>query len=156
MDESIDDVRRELEHTRARLSNTVDELADRITHPVDVVRERLDVGRAAREHPWMALGIALGAGVLLGMTGTDARAARATAGAARRAGSATKDGALALVDRVRHRGDGAGTELPPRPGLLARLGDQLADALEAPLHELAGDLRRASRDIGGAARTTGI
>jgi ElaB/YqjD/DUF883 family membrane-anchored ribosome-binding protein len=151
MDQSIEGVRRDLELTRARMSETVDELANRITQPVQVLRQRLDARRAVREHPWLALGVAIAAGVLLGSTRADVKAARATTAAARRAGSAARGGAVALLGKVRRRGDGAGDDdgAPAGRGFLAKLGDQLADVLEGPLAEVVGEVRRASEEIAG-------
>jgi hypothetical protein len=155
MDDAKAEVRRDLEQTRERMSRTVDELVDRIAEPMHAVRARLDVGRQVRAHPWLALGVALGAGVLLSSTGADAAAARATGDAARRAGSAAKDGTLSLVDRLRRdRGEEVERAELPKPGLLDRLGDRLAEALAGPLHELADEVRRATEEWGRGGRAS--
>ncbi len=76
MVETTADVRRDIELTRERMSSTLDELEN-----------KLNVMQMVREHPWSALAVAVGAGVLLSQSGADIKAAAATAGATRGARS---------------------------------------------------------------------
>jgi hypothetical protein len=61
------------------------------------LEQKLNVVQVVREHPWPALAIAVGAGVLLSGSGADLKAAAATAGATK--GTSNKLGA-ALDDVV--------------------------------------------------------
>jgi hypothetical protein len=71
MAETTADVRRDIELTRERISDTLAEL-----------EHRLNVMRTARQHPWAALAVAAGAGFLLAGSRADVKAAAATATAA--------------------------------------------------------------------------
>jgi hypothetical protein len=70
MVETTADVRRDIELTRERLSGTLDEL-----------EQKLNVAEMVRDHPWPALALAVGAGILLSGSGADMKAAAATVGA---------------------------------------------------------------------------
>src|SRR3712207_4920756 len=85
MAEMTEDVQRDIALTRERMSETIAELDARISDRVTAVKETLDVARLVQEHPWAALAVAFGAGVLLAGTGADARAAGATVRAAKAA-----------------------------------------------------------------------
>ena|ERR1041385_8257729 len=76
MAETTADVRRDIEMTRARMSRTFDEL-----------EQKLNVVQVVRDHPWPAIGLAIGAGVLLSSSGADVKAAAATATATKGASS---------------------------------------------------------------------
>jgi hypothetical protein len=75
MAETTADVRRDIELTRERMSSTLAQL-----------ERKLNLMEVVREHPWPALAIAIGAGVLLGSSGADVKTAAATARATRQAG----------------------------------------------------------------------
>ena len=77
--------RDDVQRARDQISDTIAELQDRVTAPVQAVKQRLDVGRVVREHPWAALAVAIGAGVLVASTGADERAAEIAAEQARQA-----------------------------------------------------------------------
>ncbi|MFL5488361.1 MAG: DUF3618 domain-containing protein [Gemmatimonadaceae bacterium] len=66
------EVRADIEQTRARMSNAIDEL-----------EQKIDVTQKVRDHPWPAIGIALGLGVALSGSRADVKAARVTADATR-------------------------------------------------------------------------
>jgi hypothetical protein len=76
MAETTADVRRDIELTRDRLSETLQQL-----------EQKTNVMQIVRDHPWPALAAAVGAGVLLSGSGTDIKAAAATATATRGASS---------------------------------------------------------------------
>jgi hypothetical protein len=90
MAETTADVRRDIEVTRERMSSTLAEL-----------EHKLNVVQAVRDHPWPALAIAVGAGVLLSGSQADVKAAAATAtatkGASTRLGSALDEVVATLV-----------------------------------------------------------
>jgi hypothetical protein len=93
MAETTADVRRDIELTRERMSTTLAEL-----------EHRLNVADMVREHPWSALALAVGAGVLLSGSGADIKAAAATAsatkGATSKLGAALDDVVASLVGNV--------------------------------------------------------
>src|SRR3954464_1028086 len=76
MAETTADVRRDIELTRERMSSTIDEL-----------ERKLNVTQMVRDHPWPALALAVGAGVLLSGSRADVKAAAATAAATKGASS---------------------------------------------------------------------
>ncbi len=86
MAETTADVRRDIELTRERMSSTLAEL-----------EQKLNVAQVVRDHPWPALALAVGAGVLLSGSSADIKAAAATVGATK--GASSKIGA-ALDDVV--------------------------------------------------------
>lgn len=64
--------RAQIERTRMRMSETIDEIEDVLIRKKEQIQDRLDVFAPVRERPMASLGIALGAGVLLGLlTGGD-------------------------------------------------------------------------------------
>lgn len=71
MAETTADVRRDIELTRARMTDTLQEL-----------ERRLNVMGVVREHPWPSIAIALGAGFALSGTRADVKAAAAASTAA--------------------------------------------------------------------------
>jgi hypothetical protein len=118
MAETTADVRRDIELTRERMSSTLAEL-----------EQKVNVSQLVRDHPWPALALAVGAGVLLSGSSADIKAAAATATATR--GATSKIGA-ALDD------------------LVATLLGNVHQALDDRVSNLVGDLKGAI----GAPRTT--
>ena len=76
MAETTTEVRAEIEQTRARMSNAIDEL-----------ERKVDVTQKVKDHPWIAVGVAFGAGVALSASKADVQAARVTADATQKTGS---------------------------------------------------------------------
>jgi hypothetical protein len=76
MAETTADVRRDIELTRERMSSTIAQL-----------EQKLNLGQVVKDHPWPALGLAFGAGLLLSGMKTDTKAAVATLAATKGAGS---------------------------------------------------------------------
>jgi hypothetical protein len=72
MAETTADVRRDIELTRHRISDTLEQLEN-----------KLNVTQMVRDNPWPALALAVGAGVLLSGSRADVKAAAATATATR-------------------------------------------------------------------------
>jgi len=93
MAETTADVRRDIELTRERMSSTIDEL-----------EQKLNVAQMVRDHPWPALAVAFGAGILLSGSGADVKAAAATVtatkGASSKLGTALDDVVANLVGAV--------------------------------------------------------
>jgi hypothetical protein len=67
MAETTADVRRDIELTRARMSDTLQEL-----------EQKMNVSQVVKNNPWPALAVAVGAGVLLSGSRADVKAAAAT------------------------------------------------------------------------------
>jgi hypothetical protein len=93
MAETTADVRRDLELTRERMSSTIEEL-----------EQKLNVTQMVRDHPWPAIALAVGAGVLLSGSRADVKAAAATVsatqGASSKLGSALDDVVATLLTTV--------------------------------------------------------
>ena len=93
MAETTDDVRRDIELTRERMSSTLAEL-----------ERKLNVAEMVRDHPWPALALAFGAGVVLSGSGRDIKAAAATLtatkGASSKVGTVLDDIVASLVGGV--------------------------------------------------------
>jgi hypothetical protein len=67
MAETTDDVRRDIELTRERISSTLSQL-----------EQKTNVVQMIKDHPWPALAVAFGAGVMLSGSRADVKAAAAT------------------------------------------------------------------------------
>lgn len=128
MAETTADVRRDIELTRERMSDTLAQL-----------EQKLNVVQIVRDHPWPALAVAFGAGVLLSGSGVDVKSAAATATATR--GASSRVGS-ALDDMVATLMTGVNTALQQR---VEGWVGELKDAIGAP-----GGTRAAST---GGART---
>ena len=76
MAETTADVRRDIELTRNRISDTLSELEN-----------KMNVSQLVKENPWPALALAVGAGVLLSGSRADVKSAAATITATRGASS---------------------------------------------------------------------
>lgn len=81
MAETTADVRRDIEMTRERMSDTLAQL-----------EHKMNVVQMVKDHPWPALALAVGAGVLLSGSKADVKAAAATAVATR--GTSSRMGAM--------------------------------------------------------------
>ena len=134
MAETTADVRRDIELTRERMSSTLAQL-----------EQKLNLMQMVREHPWPALGVALGAGVLLSGSRTDVKAAAATAAATR--GASTRVGGV-LDDVVSSLVSGLHDAFESR---VTSLVDELKTALGVPARR---DL--AQGGDGPAARSAGV
>jgi hypothetical protein len=93
MAETTDDVRRDIELTRERMSSTFAEL-----------EQKLNVMEMVKANPWPAIALAVGAGVLLSGSGSDVKAAAATVaatkGASNKLGDALDDVIAQLMTGV--------------------------------------------------------
>ena len=104
MAETTTDVRADIEQTRARMSNAIAEL-----------ERKVDVAEKVRQHPWVFVAAAFGAGVALSASKVDVRAARVTTDATRQTGTrlgSALDGVVAalvsgVATAVNERIDGA-------------------------------------------------
>jgi hypothetical protein len=92
----IEEVERSMEATRGRMAATVAELDEAVSSRVAAAKEAIDVRRLVVDHPWPALFLALGAGMLLSRSGADARAAQTV----KKAPALAKRGAQRAVTAV--------------------------------------------------------
>lgn len=93
MAETTADVRRDIEMTRERMSRTLAQL-----------EQKVHVTQIVKDHPWPALAVAFGAGILLAGSRADVKAAAATVtatrGASGRVGEVLDDVVASLVGGV--------------------------------------------------------
>ena len=93
MADTTADVRRDIELTRERMSDTLTQL-----------EQKLNIMQVVKDNPWPALAVAVAAGALLAGSGSDVKAAAATVGATRGAsnkvGSMLDDAVATLVGGV--------------------------------------------------------
>jgi len=93
MAETTADVRRDIELTRERMSDTIAQL-----------EQKLNVMQMVREHPWSAVAVAAGLGVLIAGSKADVKAAaatvKATGGASDKLGGLLDDAASRLITGV--------------------------------------------------------
>lgn len=111
MAETTADVRRDIELTRERMSSTIEEL-----------EQKLNVAQMVRDHPWPALAVAFGAGVVLSGSKADIKTAAATLAATR--GASSKLGSV-LDD------------------LVANLMSTASEALNNQVDQLVGEIKSA-------------
>jgi hypothetical protein len=129
MAETTADVRRDIEVTRERMSGTIEEL-----------EQKLNVKQLVRDHPWPALAIAVGAGVLLSGSRADVKAAAATSAATRGArsklGTALDDIIAQLVtsatDALQHQVDSVVTDVRTMLGAPHSAGASSAPRVTQP------------------------
>ena len=93
MAETTADVRRDIEVTRERMSSTLIQL-----------EQKMNLTQVVKDHPWPALAMAVGAGMLLSGSGADRKAAgatlMATMGASNKVGPALDDIVARLMQGV--------------------------------------------------------
>ncbi len=95
-----DAVREDVLRARAQLSDTLAQLSERVTSPINTAKQKLNLVEAARNNPWPALALAVGAGALLSATGSDARIASATVQAGHAGAESARDAAKATAEYV--------------------------------------------------------
>lgn len=130
MAETPADVRRDIELTRERISSTLQQL-----------EAKTNLMQVVKDHPWPALAVAVGAGVLLSGTRADVKAAGATLVATR--GASSKVGTV-LDDVVANLMGGISMAFQQRVDSLV---DELKTAIGAPT----GNNRQPQQFAGGQA-----
>ena len=76
MPETTTEVRADIESTRARMSGAIKEL-----------ERKVDVSQKVKDNPWLSIGLAFGAGVVLSASRVDVKAAQVTTAATKQTGS---------------------------------------------------------------------
>lgn len=116
----IDAARDDIQRARARLSDTISQLSDRVTSPIATAKEKLNLVQLARDNPWSALAVAIGAGVLVATTGADKRVA-----------SAAVEAGHAGVESARKAAESAAVAARNAPSKSRHVLGDAADALAA-------------------------
>ena len=131
MAETTADVRRDIELTRERMSTTLAQL-----------EQKLNVMQIVRDHPWPALALAVGAGVLLSGSRADVKAAAATVtatkGASSRIGNVLDDVVANLVSGVH---DAFQSKIEGLVGELKSAIGAPVEGAQPPTPQMAGDFR---------------
>jgi hypothetical protein len=147
MSPDIQQARHDIADTRARLAETAAELKDTVSDQVGRAREAVSPAHYARQFPWAALGLALGAGLAIGLTGADTKAAAAAIAGAKSAGSAIGDGAVSAKDSIAEKfsADGDATPAPEpvdasSPGIRSETASAIHEMLYQGLDEILGAL----------------
>ena len=183
MDDEIQEVRQDIAETRARITDTLNALEGRVTGVKDAVTRNANPMPWVRENPWLALGLAVGAGMAIAMSGTDRKAVVAAKQGARKAGPALKDGAKSAASAVKGKFSSsesdqeratreaiAGNRLAaygsvhPYPehepveeaSSTTRVLDAIRDRIDAQLADITSHLLDASREFLGTRRPSGI
>jgi hypothetical protein len=136
---TAEDVRRELTETRLRMDATAAELGDVVSERIEHAKRSIDPRHYAREFPWATLGLALGAGLAIGLSGADRTAGGLVVASAKRTVTTIADGALsakdAIVERVRGgAGDDSANESAQLTAAPAGIRGKLATALDDLLY----------------------
>lgn len=121
MAETPADVRRDIEMTRERISDTLQQL-----------EQKANVTQIIKDHPWPAIGLAVGAGFLLSGSSVDVKAAASTVAATK--GASSKVGTL-LDDMVANLMGGVHTAFQSR---IDSFVNELKVAIGAPTTPGAG------------------
>jgi ElaB/YqjD/DUF883 family membrane-anchored ribosome-binding protein len=156
MDDGMERVRDDMDETRARLADTAAQLGDAIGDRTDAVRERvgavkerLDVGQLVQQHPWPALGLAVGLGVALAASGADRRVVSATTSTARRASRSATDAVRRRRERAQAMQQLRSEDEPvTRGGLVERLTRAILQGLN--VDQLVAGIRHAGAEMGHA------
>ena len=115
MAETTADVRRDIEMTRERMSDTLAQL-----------EQKMNLMQIVRDHPWPALAVAVGAGIALSGSNADVKAAAATVAATK--GTSSRVGTM-LDDVVANLVTGVNQAFQSR---LESWVDELKGAIGAP------------------------
>ena len=150
MAETTADVRRDIEMTRERMSTTLAQ-----------IERKMNLVQIVREHPWPALAVAVGAGVLLSGSRADVKAAgatlAATRGASSKIGTVLDDVVAGLVTGVshafQHRVDAFVTELKDAIG--APTGGEVRSAGYRDEHRPGQRQTAGAQGFGGETRSSG-
>jgi hypothetical protein len=137
MAETTDDVRRDIELTRERMSKTFGEL-----------EQKLNVMEMVKDHPWPSLALAVGAGVLLSGSGADIKAAAATVaatkGASNKLSEALDDVVASLMTGVHSAVDSRVDDwVGELKEMIGASGDRSSGGMAADRGSSLGEVRRA-------------
>lgn len=152
MDKRSDDIRQDIEQTRASLDEKIDmlenkatEVVDQVkttaTDTIDTVKQTFDVKKQVSDRPWIALGAALAAGYILGNLGNDKDESSS---------SPSYQGAGVAYDYNQHANSGPSTmdTLKAKSGdFLSQFDDEIDLLKVAAMTTLSGFIRDSARDL---------
>lgn len=144
---TISEMQTEIADDKARIGAAASALKDDVEARARRARETVDPRVYARQYPWIALGLVVGAGFALGRSGADRTAAASVVAGARKAGEAIGDGAASAKDAVIERFSGKDEPEPAvvaeaQPsGVRSKLMGAVSDLLQQGLDEILNDLR---------------
>lgn len=158
---TTEEAHREIELTRERMAQTIGEIDARISAKVAEVKHTANPMTHASAHPWPALLAAVAAGVAIGATGAEKKAAVAAGsaavegakrapGAAVAATKATGRGAARLASAAKEKmssSEDESTTDSGRQGVFARLKASAERAIVAEAQVLSAELERATREV---------
>lgn len=159
MTDTANEIQSEMAATRDRMADDVNELKAKAAARMHAAKERVNVTRIVREHPWSALSAAVVLGAAIGASGADEKAAAATvagakkaAGAAKDAAGAAKDAATSTIEKL-HSSEAEVPEPPheaevSKPGLSDRVSVMLGALVMRGLDRVLDEMRAASRQWG--------
>jgi hypothetical protein len=84
---AIERAQQQVANDRMKIDETTAELRQLVQDRVNETKQAVDPRTYIRQYPWLALGVVLGAGIAVAMTGADRAAAQGTVDATKRAGS---------------------------------------------------------------------
>jgi ElaB/YqjD/DUF883 family membrane-anchored ribosome-binding protein len=136
-------VREDIAATRGQLAATVAELESVVADRILAVKQSVDPRHYAAQYPWAAVGVALGLGFAVALTGADRKAAAGVVEGAKHAGEAIGDGAEKakdlVMDRIHGDGEQDGERLatePAEPGIREKFASAVDDMLHTGLTEI--------------------
>lgn len=102
---AIERARQQVDTDRMKIGETTTELRQLLHDRVDDAKTTVDPRTYIRQYPWIALGLAFGAGIAVALTGAERAAARGAVEASKKAGSAigekTVDAKDFVVEKVK-------------------------------------------------------
>ncbi len=135
MDKGSDDIRQDIESTRASLDTKLSMLENRAQDAVEKTKEAFDVRTQVEQRPWAMLGLSVLAGYVLGSLGSDSDDYRPQYGNNYRANThpSQQDTGPSTMDKVREKGG----------DFLSQFDDEINMLKAAALTTLTGALRDA-------------
>ena len=158
MTDNINEIQSEMAATRDRMADDISALKAKGAERLHAAKERVNVTRLVREHPWPALGAAVVLGAAIGASGADETAAAATVAGAKKAASASKDAATSVIEKL-HSSDDQSPE-PVReaeiskPGVSDRISLMIGALVMRGLDRLLDEMRLASHQLGARMATS--
>ncbi|HEY2854351.1 MAG TPA: hypothetical protein VGJ18_15960 [Gemmatimonadaceae bacterium] len=162
MTDTANEIRSEMAATRDRMADDINEIKAEAAERVHAAKERVNVMRMVREHPWPALGAAVALGAAIGGSGADMKAAAATVAGAKKAAQVSKEAATNTIAKLHSSDDESPAPVRESEVSRPRIGDKVSVMLGAlvmrGLDRVLEEMRAAAHDWGtrmaGPSRST--